>query len=186
MIYVEKMEEFKPKCLYDLGYGLYVFEGRFQGQTYMHIRECGEDKDGKKYPTKKGITLNLQRWMELKCILPDIDQEVKKYQSGEPHVYSQRHLGGNWMVTVKSGLPWVDIRQYWLPLDYEEVVPTKKGYCVSFEQFKELRQAMIVASELVPEIDDTVPCYMEDDHNNQQGGLACLECNPSGYKNFMY
>jgi hypothetical protein len=44
----------------------------FKGTTYVNLREYFE-KDGKTLPTKKGITLNLDAWNNLKKLIADIN-----------------------------------------------------------------------------------------------------------------
>lgn len=47
----------------------------FKGKTYVNIREYYE-QDGKMLPSKKGISLAIEQWEELKKVVEDVDREI--------------------------------------------------------------------------------------------------------------
>ncbi|KAM0944628.1 putative transcription factor ssDNA-binding-TF family [Dioscorea sansibarensis] len=54
----------------------------FRGKTLVSIREFFE-KDGKQFPTSKGISLSIDQWEAFKSLVPAIEDAIKKLESGE-------------------------------------------------------------------------------------------------------
>lgn len=48
----------------------------FKGKTLVDIREYYEKDDGEMAPGKKGISLNLQQYRDLKDLFEEIDEEL--------------------------------------------------------------------------------------------------------------
>ena len=96
----------------------------WQGELRVDIREW----DGFN-PTKKGVSLTLSRWKVLFSYIPEIRQCMKNVSEGrKDKTEFKRESGGNVFVSyMKNGFPFVDIRQYWLPENQEELVPTTTG-----------------------------------------------------------
>ena len=171
-----------PRCQLSIGGQWYVVGQKFQGELYMHIREYTDNRK-KLIPTKKGICLTLPQWKELQLSLSRIAEDVHKVkQSAE--IKTTWHLGNNWIVTVDSRYPGLDIRKFWLPPAAGDIHPTKKGIHLTFEEFEKLKLVFDVLPMFVPEVEDVMPCYMQDDHNNQMGALRCKECNPNDFHNW--
>lgn len=163
------MENFR--CKLSLGNDRYVEVNEWKGEMRVDLREWKDDK-----PTKKGISLTLMRWKNWVDYLEYADQALtdkKNYTS---------HLGGNVYCTVTEGSTCMNIRQYWRP--QEEVVPTKKGICLRPAEYTALKELVPEIGRALPELDAVVPCYMQSDHMNQLGALACSECNPNDYNNW--
>ena len=86
---------------------LNVVAKEYEGQVLIHIRHyykaTGEDRW---YPTKKGITLNLEEWDKFTEVFSEIDSEVRRLRSQNEEVEpvftigSKRNLqsafGGNY------------------------------------------------------------------------------------------
>ena len=104
----------------------------------------------------------------------------------------QWHIGGNVHVTIKRGWPYVDLREFWLPVEPTteralppneyDVRPTRKGISLTFKQWDWLVQVMLCINTLSPFIAELQPCIT--DHHNQMGMLRCTHCNPNGW--FMW
>ena len=80
---------------------LNVFAKEYEGQVLIHIRQCfkatGEDRW---YPTKKGITLNLEEWDKFTEVFSEVDSEVRQLrskneeaESGLKEIYCQHLVG---------------------------------------------------------------------------------------------
>ncbi|KAJ0977345.1 hypothetical protein J5N97_012819 [Dioscorea zingiberensis] len=54
----------------------------FRGKTLVSIREFFE-KDGKQFPTSKGISLSTSQWEAFNNLVPAIEDAIKKLESGE-------------------------------------------------------------------------------------------------------
>ncbi len=88
----------RARYFLSLGGGLFLFDGAFQGNTYIHVREVLNGE----IPTKDGISLTLQRCNELFSSLSQLDIAVNQTEI-EQDAYYNRHIGGNWYVSVNSG-----------------------------------------------------------------------------------
>ena len=170
-----------PRCQIPLGKSIYVVASEFKNQVYIHVRYYDEEK---LFPTQKGIGLTLRRWNELKLALPHILENVGKYDSGNEDVFYRHHLGGNVYVSITQGFPRVDLRKFWIPEGASDVCPTRKGISLGFQEFKALVETVPVVDGYVPELHAVVPCWSEDDHQNQIGALRCQECNPNDCQNW--
>ena len=154
-----------------LGNNRYVKVCEWNGEKRVDMREWDNDK-----PTKKGISLTLQRWKQLADHIELVDEALK-----DGRVY-QIHLGGNVYCSVRENNPCVDIRQYWKPND--EVVPCKKGLCLRPGEYQRLKDVIPEIGTAIPELDSVVPCMFQSNHTNQLGFLRCRECNPNDYTNW--
>ena len=131
------------------------------------------------YPTKKGVSLPTLRWVALAFATDLVDQAIKDV-TGQKDVDFEYHLGKNVYVSVKSPYRLVDIRQRFV--DAEGVLrPTKRGLKLKLQTWTSLKAAIQEIKEAVPETSVILPCFLDDDHQNQQGYINCPECNPNGY-----
>lgn len=169
------ISQVKERCKIDIGNDVYVIANVFNDSELIHIRQF-ERYGSKTYPTTKGVALPLSRWLMLEGYANFIEESIDTNEMQRER--QQRHLGGGVMLTVGESYIAMDIRQYWKPKDSDEPCPTKRGVQLSYEQAKKLLDVMKVIRDFVPDLDDTVPCYMNEDHQNQEGMLWCRECNP--------
>ena len=118
----------------DITNSCYVVNNVLKGHLLIHIRHYDRRDDGTLFPTKKGIPLNLEKWNKLQyCYLKHIDSKVEQHRDSKPVDFIV-HLGGNHHVTVKSGLPLVNIRRWFVPEGQEELSPTNSGMALTFLQ----------------------------------------------------
>lgn len=174
----------KDLCMFHLGNERYVVVNEFNGKMLIHIRQYDMDaKRTVRYPTKRGITLNVEKFKKLEelCVR-DINECIKEVQEGK-HVNYRYHLGGNVFVTVQSEWPSVNIRKWFLPPGESKELPTKKGIALTFEQWSFIKGAINLVKGLLKEQwDSTVFCEFSEDHQNQLGFLRCS--NPNEYMNY--
>ena len=133
--------------------------------------------------TKKDYTMTLQRWQQLVWQTEDIKEAIQKHKAREDIHYNW-HLGGNNYVQVNSGFPVVDLRKFWLPEGKNDPQATRRGIPLKFEEYDTLIKLKAEIEQVMPELKDTQPCYMDSDHLNQIGYLRCAECNPNGCYNW--
>lgn len=87
------------------------------------------------------------------------------------------HLGGGVIVEKKADSFYIDIRQWWLPVDAIETKPTRKGLCLRPDQWATLiANIWRVDTILYPNIGQEIVCM--DTHDNQMGYWTCDECRP--------
>lgn len=147
---------------------------RWDGQLRVDIREWVTETQ-KTFPTKKGVSLTLPRWKLLTISFEDIDLCLKQ---NKPY---QGHLGGNVFVTVSKDFPFrVDIRQFYIPPGESVPKPTRRGISLFVTEWRDLISCCRDLENKFPEMEEAQPCYMQDDHQNQEGMLRCAECNPGG------
>jgi hypothetical protein len=130
------------------------------------------------YPTKKGVSFNLEIFKTLALSWDLIDTTLEK---GDELNY---HLGSNIMCTIQKDNPCVNIRKFWQPPNEQNLVPTKKGLCLRPAEYRALKTHQDEIEKIVPQLNTLVPCFMRDDHSNQLGMLQCSTCNPQEYMNW--
>jgi hypothetical protein len=159
------------RCNIELGNNMFVQATEWKDEIRIDVSEW-EIQNEKRIPTKKGISLPLQRWKMLVDSLEFLDQaliEKREYAT---------HLGRNVYTGVKTSGIYVDLRQHWLRPNQTKVVPTKKGITLRPGEYAKLKDVASVISDFVPELNSVVPCPYRPDHMHQLGFLSCPECNP--------
>ncbi|KAJ8311904.1 hypothetical protein KUTeg_010544 [Tegillarca granosa] len=184
---VGPLREGDELCRLHLGDERYVVLKSFKGVMQVHIRQFEIGAKGP-FPTSKGVALNLEKWKKLEEMhADDIDLSVNNFDKNDENVACKIHLGSNYYVSVKKPIARVDIRRWFLPLDSDVIVPTKKGISLTFKQWSYLKNSMTVVRQLVSkELDETVYCEQTNDHLNQMGYFACSNCNPNGYMDYVF
>ena len=139
-----------------------------------HIRQHDHyDKD----PTAKDEVLTLSRWLML-----EVYEDFSSNCINTPYTQrksEQRHLLGEVSLTVNDRYSPVDIRQYLKPEDAEEQpYSMKKGVQRTREQTNKLLDNMKVIRDMIPELSQIFPCYMNEDHQHLIGMVLRRECNP--------
>ncbi|KAJ8305228.1 hypothetical protein KUTeg_017220 [Tegillarca granosa] len=162
-------------CRFDLGSDRYVVAKKFNGKTQIHIREYAHGNNGL-YPTRKGIALDLYQWKQIdEMYCSEIAECIDKKED-----YKQ-HLGANVYVTMQKGFQCVNIRKWFLPPDETNIVPTRKGIALTFQQWNNLKGAVdLVGQILKDQLDEIEFC----DHQNQMGFFTCMKCNPNNFMNY--
>ena len=172
----------EPMFRRDIGRNMYLVVSEFLGQIKVHLRVY-EEEDGNLFPTKKGIALDLEKWKKITCEADEIDSAIDKYDAEMPVSY-QKHLGENYYITMDNKYPLVNIRKWWMPPGEDEIVPTKKGASITFEQWKSVKDLMPeVQSKLGDLLEEVEFCECSESHQNQLGFLRCPRCNPNDCMN---
>ena len=158
----------------DFGHG--NVEVVFSQSVYIDkTKYCKDDK-----PVMKDFSLTLQRWQQLMSRIDDIQIAVTEHSAGK-EVHFKHHLGRNNFVQINSGFKVVDLRQFWLPDGTDRIQPTRKGIALKFDEFDTLVKLKPEIEQVMPELEHIQPCWMSDDHMNQEGLMNCRECNPNQY-----
>jgi len=157
-------------CNIELGNGRYVQTTEWNGEPRIDVREW-ETHGDKRIPTKKGISLTLQRWKLLVEAFDGLDKALEERTN-----YSS-HIGGNVFVGVRADSVCVDIRQYWIPPNQTDLVPCRKGICLRPGEYSKLKDTACVLGDFLPELNTCIPCIYH--HQNQMSMLECAECSPN-------
>ncbi|XP_048247297.1 uncharacterized protein LOC125377549 [Haliotis rufescens] len=162
------------RCQLALGNNVFVVAKFWHGKMKIHIREYTQER-GRWFPMKRGITLTLQRWMEL------VSNKARIEETMESGGLLKCHLGGNMYAEMDNTYPGLDIRKWYWCGKQNVVKPYKRpGIKLDVDQMKQLLNCFIVMPDFVSELLNVVPCYMQKDHMNQFGYFMCPECNPNG------
>lgn len=166
------------QCSLELGNERYIQACTLDnGERRVDIREW-KSSENRQFPTKKGISLNLQLFKTLTLSIDLIDTALAKKED------LNYHIGANIFLTIKGDSPCVNIRKYWKPENEENLVPTKKGICLRPLEYLNLKLHLSSIEKAVPELETIEPCFLQDDHQNQLGMLRCAMCNPLEYQNW--
>lgn len=79
----------EPLLKEHLGRNWYLVISEVQGETKVHIRVYEQrHEDGKLYPTRKGIALDLEKWRKLSELCSEeIDAAIESYEAEMPLSY---------------------------------------------------------------------------------------------------
>ena len=150
----------------------------FNDELMIHIREYDEG-NGQMYPTKKGVSFTKVRWSMFIRRIEDMERIVDLLKANQPVDYYQ-HIGGRYYVTITKEYRCLNIRRYFMPPNAAKEIPTRSGIALKLTEWDSLLLKIRELQEHLPELKLAKPCYSSLDHSNQQGYLACIECNPFG------
>ena len=117
------------------------------------------------------------RWAQFRQSIEEIDAKVKALVNNESVSYRQ-HIGGGHYVSVTSGFRCVDFRKWFIPYGQTEIRPTRSGIALRLSEWAEIQKLVETINTAYPTLGTALPCYLEDDHQNQIGALRCRECYP--------
>lgn len=161
-----------------IGNHRYLTANIYRGETFVHIREYVSG-NGRTYPTEKGVSFTKARWANFLIHLNNIERSVELIKTHQPVEYYQ-HVGGKIYVTISKDFKYVNLRKYFLPKSGEKELPTRIGIALRLSEWDMLIEKIKELHKELPELSVAKPCFDKEDHQNQQGYLDCLECNPFG------
>ena len=143
----------------------------------VHIRQFDlHEKSGKLYPTRVGTCFSPKRFANFTNMIHLIDEQVKLLREGEP-VSFKNHLGGGVYCTVNTGFDCVNIRQYFMPPNIQEEIPTRSGIAIRLSEWDEIVKCIEDVKNLSPELKNAEICYLQQDHQYLMQFVECPECN---------
>ena len=139
----------------------------------LHLRICLPDKaSGVLYPTKDGMTLTAQQFIDFNYYLSDIRAALES-EDGD---VSKRHIGKNTYAEVFPSRTGLEIRDYYF-LDTQELHPTKRCIALTTDEFRVLQDAVPSIVTAWPGLDATMTaCF--DRHDTPESFYDCRHCNP--------
>jgi len=136
----------KEFCKFHIGDNHYVLFNLFQGKLKVHIRKYTLEI----YPTKKGITLDLKQFQTLSGECYDrMNSHLAGCNTGTLTDF-RFNLGNH--IYITHNVQWrhkIDLRQWFIPKDTTEVLPTAKGVVLTFEQWSNLKPAFMLIRQLI-------------------------------------
>jgi Transcriptional Coactivator p15 (PC4) len=85
-------------------------------------------------------------------------------------------MGGSYYVCVRDQR--VQIRRFYYNEKKKEERPTKEGIVLTQREWERIKEISEIINDEYTDIWVELPCYTQQDHQNQLGMLACYECNP--------
>jgi hypothetical protein len=154
---------------YGLGNNRFLTATHFNGDRIVHLREY-EEKNGKKYATRKGVSFDKSRFASFVSKLDAID-EARKFVDENVKMLKIVHIGGNLYATVKSDVRCIDLRYFFFNTD--RVIPTRRGIGIRRGEWELVKQYAKEMKEKIPDLKSAQPCHL--DHKKAE---SCNGCNP--------
>ena len=124
------------------------------------------------YPTKDGMTLTAQQFIDLNYYIDDIRRALDT-EDGD---IAKRHIGKNTYAEVFPSRSGLEIRDYYF-LDTNELHPTKRSIPLTAEEFTVLQDSVPRIAAAWPMFDrNMVACF--DRHDSPEAFYDCRHCNP--------
>jgi len=138
----------------------------YKGQPRIDIRRWKKLKDERAIPTKKGVSLPPQRWLHLINERESVDKLLQRVMSGE-NISERIHIGGPLYCELKYPFWTVQIREMYMDKKSGEIKYSKRGIILTSSEWSYIMNAAEEIKEKMPHISNSIPCYLQDDHNNQ-------------------
>lgn len=157
----------------------------FKGEPRIDIRRWIHGKDGKAIPTKKGLSLPLQRWVQLLSVAEQVTGLVDRIKQQKERIDEKIHVSGPVFASVCS--PWwnVHLREFYQDRQSGDIRPSRRGLILKHEEWASLLTYAEQIAASMPQVSSTAPCIFQTDHCNQEGAMACAECNPFGFSDYI-
>ncbi|XP_074662829.1 uncharacterized protein LOC141915259 [Tubulanus polymorphus] len=167
-----------------LGSLVYASAKTWQGLKRIDLRsyECCERRK-QLYPTKNGISLDLQEWVHIDYCKADIEHEIARVKEDIDYVGVMTVGRSNFIKIYRSSHDhriYVDIRKYDLHDELFDVTPTRCGVKLTLKLWKKLKD--INFNEDIPELTNMKPCWYDSSHSNQEYRCAYCAKDTSGVR----
>lgn len=127
-------------------------------------------------PTRKGIRMSVDcfvRLMRMEMLLQNL---LDKMKAGE-QVHERLTVGGPLFLKLDSPFLTIHLREYYKD-DKDELRPARAGIVLKLRHWQKIiKLAGKELDAVIPNFSEMKPCYMENDHSNQEGMLNCFMCN---------
>ena len=150
---------------YTLGVNRRVVVDKKNGEFFITIEEPGSDK--------KSVILPAKRWAALIAYESQIDQSVIYLQTNQ-YVKFSTHIGGAYFISITTGYPCVDLRQFYYNKTKAASLPTKHGIALTLDQWTQLKEINQLIQQHFPKLAKTEICT----HTVLSEMMECRECHP--------
>lgn len=147
---------------FPIGRDRFVTVEEWSGAKCISVRQYVRYGEGDKYPfypTKKGVSLTLDSWIDLMFEKDHISEALDMVVHGEEGVGMKCHIGRNIYATVETGKP-----QWFLPEGGKVIVPMRNGICLSQSDWGKV---CVEIEREIPHLKGAIPCSHRRDHDNQ-------------------
>ena len=130
-----------------------------QGEPRIDIRHWTLVQGDKVGATKRGILLTLQRWVSLLWMRVTIDAALQKVKNNEQVVF-KTCVGGPIFVLMTSPLPLVNLREYYVDTENNQVKLSNRGILLRPSQWTKMMACADDLEKAIPKIKDILPCNL--------------------------
>ena len=173
---------YSTQCSLELGTQRYIdICASNNDEPRIDLREFKQTEKSK-FPTKKGISLNLDLFKILSLATDMVDTAMNKNKD------LHYHIGGNiFLLTFPNcekriSLCWhkkiLETRKRSEPCTHH--VPTRKEICLRPAKYVNLKSNESNLEKEIPQLETIFSCFMRDEQQNQLRMLRCLTCIPFG------
>lgn len=121
----------------------------------------------------KSVTLPAKRWAALVACESTIDEYVRRFQAGEI-VEFKSHIGGSYYVSITTGYPCVDIREFYFDKTRGGPRASKHGIALNLTQWPLLKEVNLLIKQQFPKLAKAELCA----HLDMNSLMNCTECTP--------
>jgi Transcriptional Coactivator p15 (PC4) len=112
--------------------------------------------------TDKYAAVNFQKFVKVMAARDEIDAAVEQIRAFE-EIDMKHHVGGNWFVSVGSGVLCVDLRK-WFFDERGDLRPGRIGMGLRLYDWQQLKEHYPKMLEARPDLAATVPCFDQTGH----------------------
>jgi hypothetical protein len=131
----------------------------------------------------KFAVLNFQKFAKILLHISEIDEAIVKLKNYQP-INERFEIGGNWAVTITAGFSCVNIRRWFYKDQDLTPYPTRIGMSLRIAEWDMFKRHVPTIQTHRVDIAAVVPCFLNEDHYNQEGAVNCRECNPNVEQDF--
>lgn len=114
----------------------------------------------------KFVSFNFQKLSKIMAAVDEVDGAIEKMKNYED-CNLRINIGGNWYLTITTGVKCVDIRRWFLV--GENYRPSRNGMALRLAEWQVFKCQVKTIHQYRPDIAAVIPCYRQEDHNNQFG-----------------
>ena len=162
---------------YSLGRNRSVSVKKQDGDLLVTITEKGSDV--------KTVTFPSQRWGRFMDVLSQVDVAVNQL-TAKQYVQLNLHLRGKYYLLATTGFACIDIREYYFNHTTREVKPCKKGIALRIPECVALKDVIQQLNKKHAVLYNARSCTYQLDHQNLEGALNCIECQPFQYTELFH
>ena len=111
-------------------------------QTYFKKQED--------YSCERSLSLSVDAWCKIEQFLWQIEQVVDDIKNGGDSKLDLE-LSQDIRLRINASYPFINIRKFWSPPNRNDMVPTRSGVCVKFDEYSVLKTVIPSISSMLPD-----------------------------------
>jgi len=130
---------------FDLGENIFLYARTFRGKRLIHVRQYNRTKNGRKYPTKTGISMTPDHFESFVSRLQEINGAYEHVTKTEGE-YRNLHFMGGLHVSMRHGINSVDMVRFNMA-DNDDIAVSKFCITLPISVWKSLGEHAITLNE---------------------------------------